>query len=300
LDASVPGMAAELLEHALRFNQERYRQDVQNYYQVYRPVGILPPDQYMSVVLQATEGCSFNTCTFCNFYRNRPFRIKHVDEFRRHALAVKQFLGDGLLLRRTIFLGDANALVAPMSRLVELLEVTREQFDVERLLGIYAFLDGFSGEKKTVADYKALAGMGIKRIYIGMESGSEELLRFLKKPGKPENVIKSVHAIKASGISVGLIVLLGAGGRFYSSIHVRETTAALNAMPLDLDDLVYFSELIMDEGLEYTRDAYQQELHPLTPAERIVQQAEIENGLVFKEKSGIPHISRYDIREFVY
>lgn len=300
LNLSLPASATVLFTRAAQFRQERYQKDIQAYHQVYCPVGILPPDQYMAVVLQATEGCAFNTCTFCNFYRERKFRIKGVDEFRQHAMAVKQFLGEGLLLRRTVFLGDANALVIPMQRLLSLLQITHEQFDVERLGGIYAFLDGFSGEKKSAADYKALARLGLKRIYIGMESGSDELLRFLKKPGKPEDVIQSVRAIKAGGISVGLIVLLGAGGHFYSPHHVRKTIETLNTMPLDMDDLIYFSELVEDEGMEYTRDAFQQDLRPLSSEERTAQQAEIENGLVFKEKSGIPHISRYDIREFVY
>jgi hypothetical protein len=71
-------------------------------------------------------------------------------------------------------------------------------------------------------------------------------------------------------------------------------------MPLDLDDLIYFSELVESEGMDYTRDAYQQQLQPLTSAERIGQGEEIENQLVFSDDGGIPHISRYDIREFVY
>jgi radical SAM superfamily enzyme YgiQ (UPF0313 family) len=43
---------------------------------IYKPVSILPPDQYLALVVQATEGCSYNECSFCTFYRDRPFRIK--------------------------------------------------------------------------------------------------------------------------------------------------------------------------------------------------------------------------------
>lgn len=300
LSTALPPSSQLPFEKIVHFDQARYQQDVQGYHQVYKPIGILPPDQYMAVVLQATEGCSFNTCTFCNFYRGRPFRIKKPDEFRQHAITVRDYLGQGLLLRRTIFLGDANALVIPMPRLVELLQVVNEVYDVESLGGIYAFLDGFSGEKKTVEDYARLAKLGVKRIYVGMESGNGDLLRFLKKPGKPEDVIQAVRAIKEGGIAVGIIVLLGAGGHAYAQAHVRDTVAALNAMQLDLDDLIYFSELIQGEDLEYTRDAYQQQLKPLTSEERIAQGDTIESGLRFTEENGVPHISRYDIREFVY
>lgn len=300
IDAALPESAWKHIERIARFDQARYRQDVQAYHQVYLPVGILPPDQYMAVVLQATEGCSFNTCTFCDFYRGRRFRIKRPDEFLAHAQAVKEFLGEGLSLRRTIFLGDANALAAPMPRLLDLIEIVHQVYDVERLGGIYAFLDGFSGEKKTAEDYARLAQRGMKRIYIGMESGHAELLSILKKPGKPEDVIQAVRAIKAGGAAVGVIVLLGAGGQTYAGAHIRDTIAAINAMPLDLDDLIYFSELVEGEGLEYTRVAYEKRLRPLSAAERAAQGEAIAAGLRFSQQGGTPHISRYDIREFVY
>ncbi len=289
-----------VLRLAADFDPQRYARDVAAYAQVYKPVGILPPDQYMAVVLQAAEGCSFNTCTFCNFYKDRRFRIKSAPEFRQHAEAVRAFLGDGLSLRRTLFLGDANALVIPMPRLVPLLEIAHSVFDIESLGGIYAFLDGFSAEKKTTQDFARLADLGLRRVYIGLESGHDPLLKFLKKPGQAREAIQAVRAMKAGGVAVGLIVLLGAGGRQYAREHVQDTIVALNQMDLDADDLVYFSELVESEGLEYSADAYTNALQPLSSIERLAQGENIEAGLRFSESGGVPHISRYDIREFVY
>lgn len=300
LNGALDGTGQIFLANAARFESNAYAADIARYHHVYKPVGILPPDQYMAVVLQATEGCSFNTCTFCNFYRDRPFRIKTPEAFREHVRAVTAFLGEGMSLRRTIFLGDANALVIPMPRLLPLLDIIHEHLDVEKLGGMYAFLDGFSGERKSAADFAALRERGLKRVYVGMESGSEPLLQFLKKPGKPEDVIAAVRNMKSAGVAVGIIVLLGAGGHTYAREHVRDTIAAINAMQLDLDDIVYFSELIESEGLDYTRDAFDARLKPLTPQERLQQAEQIENALVFSEEGGTPHISRYDIREFVY
>ncbi len=279
---------------------ERYCEDILRYQQVYKPVGILPPDQYMAVVLQMTEGCSFNSCTFCNFYRDRRFKIKTPGEFRQHISNVIEFLGDGLSLRRTIFLGDANALVTPMPRLLALIDEVHQQLDVEALGGLYAFLDGFSGDKKTFQDYAGLKRRGLERVYVGMESGNARLLEFLKKPGKPEDAVQAVRTMKRAGVPVGVIVLLGAGGREYAAQHIRDTIEALNRMGLDADDLLYFSELIESEGMQYTHDAYQADLHPLNSTERIAQGEQIQAGLRFLPSRGIPHISRYDIREFVY
>ena len=300
LNADLPPAGALGFARALAFDAARSQADVRQYSQVYQPVGILPPDQYMAVVLQMALGCSFNTCTFCTFYRDRRFRIQSPQSFRQHAQAVRDFLGEGLSLRRTIFLGDANALVIPMPRLLALLEVVHEVFDVAALGGLYAFLDGFSGEKKSAADYHRLAQAGLKRVYIGLESGCQPLLSFLKKPGKAADAIQAVQAMKTSGVAVGVIVLLGAGGQAYARQHVRETISVLNAMRLDADDLIYFSELVEAEGMEYTRDAYEAGLQPLNAEERLIQGEQIEAGLKFSTAGGDPHISRYDIREFVY
>jgi hypothetical protein len=300
LNTPLPQEARAVFQNAIRFDAARSQEDAARYHQIYKPVGILPPDQYMAVVLQAAEGCSFNTCTFCDFYKDRPFRIKPPDEFRAHAEAVREFLGGGLSLRRTIFLADANALVIPMKRLLPMIEIVHEVYDVGALGGLYAFLDGFSGEKKSPGDYAALGGRGLRRVYVGMESGNGPLLDFLKKPGTPDDVVRAVRAIKSGGVAVGVIVLLGAGGGQYAQAHVEDTVEALNAMKLGMDDIIYFSELVVGEGLAYAADAFQAGLRPLSHEERVGQGEAIERGLRFSPADGTPHISRYDIREFVY
>ncbi len=300
LKTPLPQEGYTVLKRAAAFDAHRSRSDAARYHAIYKPVGILPPDRYMAIVLQATEGCSFNTCTFCSFYKDRPFRIKHPDEFRTHAEAVRDFLGAGLSLRRTIFLADANALVVPMPKLLPLLDAVHQVYDVAALGGIYAFLDGFSGEKKSSADYAQLAERGLRRVYVGLESGNEALLKFLKKPGTPTDAVKAVKAMKAAGVAVGVIVLLGAGGHRYAGGHVADTINAINAMRLDQDDIIYFSELIESEGLAYARDAHRAGLKPLTHDERLAQGEAIRRGLTFSAQAGTPRISRYDIREFVY
>ena len=227
LKMELPQAGHHLFQTTIQFDRVRSLGDMNHYHQVYKPVGILPPDQYMAVVLQVTEGCSFNTCTFCNFYRDRPFRIKTPAELKDHIRSVVKFIGPGMSLRRTIFLGDANALVVPTSRLLALMDTINMELDVEKLGGIYAFLDGFSGEKKSCEDFIELKKRGLKRVYVGMESGSKSLLQFLKKPGKPEDVIHAVQTMKLAGVSVGIIVLLGAGGHTFAQEHIQDTIAAI-------------------------------------------------------------------------
>ena len=85
-DERDPGIvvAMQWLDAVVQWDFASLEQDARRYHRIYKPVSILPPDQYLSVVLQATEGCSYNECSFCTFYRDRKFRIKEVAEFSTH------------------------------------------------------------------------------------------------------------------------------------------------------------------------------------------------------------------------
>lgn len=299
-DPAVPLEAVSCLRRAADYDWQRASAEAEQFHQIYLPAGILPPDQYMAALLQATEGCSFNQCTFCRFYQDRPFHIKSREEFQQHAQAVHDFIGTGLSARRSIFLGDANALVTPMDHLLQQFDSIHQIFDVHSLGGIFAFLDGFSGQKKSQRDFQALAARDLVRVYVGLESGHDPLLAFLNKPGNAEDAIQTVRTMKNAGISVGVIILLGAGGQQFAAGHVHDSIQAIQAMELDLHDQIYFSELVDSEGSSYSQKAFEQQLAPLTPSEVEQQWQQIQVGLQFAELTGTPHMARYDIREFIY
>lgn len=306
----------QVVGRAAQFDSAAARVDAARFAEVYaannarsissRPIGILPPDQYLALVLQATEGCSFNTCTFCDLYR-QPFRVKTPAEFRQHLGRVCAYLGDSLLLRRrSIFLGAANALAIPMARLLPIFEIIHEWRHSEELRsggeeshapsGIYAFLDAFTGTRKDVNDYQALAKLGLRRVYIGLESGHDPLLEFVRKPGHAQDAIETVQAIKSAGINVGVIVMIGLGGDRYAEGHVADTMRVLHAMPFGAGDLLYFSDLVEEPGTPYPWLAQQHGLRALNAAERAAQRRSLWCGL---QLTGVK-ISNYDVREFVY
>jgi radical SAM superfamily enzyme YgiQ (UPF0313 family) len=306
-----------VIDRAAQFDSTAAKLDAARFAEVYSPIGILPPDQYLALVLQATVGCSFNTCTFCDLYR-QPFRIKTPDEFRRHIREVCAYLGDSILLRqRSIFLGAANALAVPMPRLLPLFEIMQEELappllksasrfqerpQVPRFLRqwsggeVYAFLDAFTGTRKSEEDYRALAERGLRRVYIGLESGHDPLLEFVRKPGHAHDAIETVQTIKAAGINVGLIVLIGLGGERFAAGHAADTVEVLNQMPLDDSDLLYFSDLVQEPGTPYPQQVEQHGIRALDRSERAAQRNMIRSGL---SPSGVK-ISNYDVREFVY
>lgn len=282
-----------LEEEVLRWTPEALLAEAERFAAVYKPISILPPDQYLTVVLQATEGCTWNKCTFCTFYQDRPFRVKSPDEFRRHIADVKAFLGRGLLMRKSVFLGDGNALALAQRRLLPIMEAVRAAFPA---MPIYSFIDVYTGERKSVADWRALAELGLHRVYIGMETGLDELLALINKPGSRDELVDFVLRLKAAGLQVGLIAMIGIGGHQYREAHAAATLETLARLPLGEGDIVYLSPFIEQPGSGY---AALRQSRGLTPMSEDEIEAELDRWARHIRSRGVK-AARYDIREFMY
>ncbi len=266
--------------------------------EIYAPISILPPDQYGSLVVQGTTGCSYNACLFCDFYRDRRFTVKRAGEFVAHLAAVRAFFGPALPLRRSIFLADANAAVAPMPRLREWFDALEASGLLEGR-GVYSFVDVFTPERKSHDEWRELVGRGLRRAYLGFETGDDELRRWLRKPGATGEAVAAVRALKAAGVAVSVIVITGLGGDRFAPQHAAHTADALHRMELGGRDILYFLPLVADAASGYAEAAAGAGIRSL-PAEAILAQEQaireavrssIQRGLI---------CSRYDIREFAY
>ncbi|MEW6751668.1 MAG: radical SAM protein [Candidatus Latescibacterota bacterium] len=274
--------------------------DVRHFHQVYRAVSILPPDQYMALVVQSTEGCPWNRCTFCDLYRDRPYRVKSPRELEDHLRAIRDLLGEGIRMRRSVFLGDANMLAVPAERLLETLAgVRRALVDSGGPEGpFFGFTDVFGTRRHDAASLRALQEEGLQRLYVGLETGSEDLLRLLGKPGSGAEAVAGVRALREAGIAAGVIVLLGLGGRERAAEHEAQTVRALNAMDLGSGDMIYYSPLVEHAQGEYARQAALHGFTTMTSAQMRAQRRRIQDGLRFA--GARPFASIYDIRDFVY
>ncbi len=121
LPADAPAEAAERLRTVVASDTPALARDAARFREIYSPLGILPPDQYLAIVVQATDGCSWNQCRFCSLYAGVSFRVRGEAEFRAHLHAVRDYLGPALPLRRSVFVGAANALCVARARLEPLL-----------------------------------------------------------------------------------------------------------------------------------------------------------------------------------
>jgi len=210
---------------------------------VYQPVSVLPPDCYRALVVQLAEGCCYNRCAFCTLYQDVPYRVKTAADLEAHLDGIAALFGDALALRNKVFLGDANALALDQALLLDHIEHVRRRFPDVAAGGFHSFLDTFTRPLKTEAQLSALRGAGLRRVYVGLESGHRPLRAALRKPGTVAGTREVVAACRRAGVGVGIIVLVGAGGAEFAAGHLRDTMEAIRAMDLGETDLVYLSPL---------------------------------------------------------
>lgn len=296
------GATADFLDFLTCGVKKAWTTDPAHFANIWKPIGILPPDQYLALVIQVAEGCAWNQCSFCDFYSGRPSRVRTLDEVLTHAEEAERFFGPALSGRCSLFLGDANAFQAPPHALIPIAEELALRFpqlataQPDGVGGLYSFADAARLSAWNLADLQALARTGYRRAYIGVETGSDKLRRQLRKPGTAETAAENIFKLKTAGIGVGLIVLLGAGGQENTTAHVKETADLLRNALLGPGDLLYFSPLRTDGQSSYGRMAARQGWTPLTEPEMLNQRRAIEAQVTPRgERRAL-----YDIREFIY
>jgi radical SAM superfamily enzyme YgiQ (UPF0313 family) len=296
IHSQLPPQFDDSVTRVLAMTGARLQREAHRFSQIYLPISILPPDQYLSLVVQLTEGCNYNQCLFCNFYRDRPFRIKPLSELKSHLQQIRAFFGEGLRLRKSIFLADANALVTPQRRLVAALDLIRRTFP--ELTRYYSFIDVFTGIKKGNREFNELYQRGLRRVYLGVESGHPELLAFLDKPQMTADIVRLATEIKAGGIALGLIFLVGAGGKEFVKAHRQDSLQLIRNLPLSSGDIIYLSEF-HETNPAYRQRMDQHHLTPLTTGEI----RSISNDFKTAVKKVVPKnvkVSIYDINQFFY
>lgn len=299
-----PGAAVSLTEPLARaleqVGPQAREREAERFAETYQPIPILPPDQTRALVIQLTSGCSWNRCTFCHLYRDATFALKTPDALREHVRRVLELVGRGLPLRRGVFLGQANALVVAQEKLLPLFDVVHAELRRAGAPGsmasFAAFIDAFS-RPKSVAELAELRARGLTSVSLGLESGSDEVLGQLGKPAEAEGAIALVDSLHAAGVGVGVIVLVGAGGKRLAEGHVAATVDSLARMRLGRGDRVYLSPLVVVEpGSAFAKSLTN--LGALSATEIAEQAARIRAGLRAAGVS-VP-IALYDIRRFVY
>ncbi len=185
---------------------------------------IRPPSEADSIILQVTVGCSHNKCTFCGTYKGRRFRIKD----QKVIDADIAYAADHLSFLRRVFLTDGDALILPQDRLVRILTRIREKMPSIQRVGLYG--NAKSILRKSAEQLAELRELGLGIVYLGLESGDDEVLKSIRKGVAAKKIVEAGSRIREAGLKLSVTALLGIAGRERSLIHARATGEALSTM----------------------------------------------------------------------
>jgi len=204
-----------------------------------------PPGERHSYLLQVTVGCSHNACTFCNMYKDKRYHVRPMEEILEDIRMAGAYYGD---LSR-VFLCDGDALGLPTEELLRILKALYAAFPSLEKVGVYAGPKNIL--EKTPQELRLLRQAGLTRAYLGVESGSDEVLRQICKGVNAEEMLEAGLRLRESGIDLWVMILLGlAGGGEAGVRHALASAEMMNKMkPRHLSLL----SLVIEEGTPLDR-----------------------------------------------
>ncbi len=212
-----------------------------------------PPSEAYSLILQPTIGCSWNRCAFCEMYTTKKFSIRDIKEVKAEISAMKAHADEV----RKVFLADGNAMALSADYLMELLNSLNESFPRLIRVSIYALPKDLLA--KTDEELQALREAGLKLIYVGIESGDDEVLQMVNKGESHATTVEGLLKAKTAGIKSSVMILNGLGGKKYSRQHAENSARVINAVqPEFLSTLV----LSYPHGIEHYQKRFKGDFVP--------------------------------------
>lgn len=215
-----------------------------------------PPSEAYSLLIQVTIGCSHNTCTFCTMFKDKKFRVRPI----------KEVLEDLEMARRTypvvekIFLCDGDALCLSNEKLMQILTRISELFPECKKVSVYGTARDIN--RKSDAELMELLDAGIEMIYMGAESGSQEVLDKIHKDVTVREQIDAVKKAERVGIKMSVTFISGLAGLEGWENHAIETGKMITEMNASYASLL---TLMLDPAAPIMKDIESGEMTLLTP-----------------------------------
>ena len=245
-----------------------------------------PPSEANSLLVQATIGCPWNKCTFCMVYKNGPkFQIRSVKEIKEDLSWAKKQYGSYV---KTVFFPSGNTIIMKTKEFEEILKYTKNLFPKLERITIYGSAQYIV--KKGFDDIKKLADAGLSRIHVGLESGSDTVLKNVKK-GSTANIQREAGLlVKKAGIELSEYIVLGLGGKKHSKEHIRDSINVLNDINPDFIRIRTFLSKINTPILKEIESG---DFQILSPHEILKETYDFINGLQVKSKVFSDHYTNY-------
>ena len=215
-----------------------------------------PPSEAYSLIVQLTVGCSHNRCAFCSMYREKQFFVRAVEEVLADlAWCRRQYASIG-----RIFLADGDALIAPAEDLLRILEYIRTEIPECERVSCYA--SPKSVRRKTDAELRALRAANLQMVYMGLESGSDDILRRMRKGCSAAQIVEAAQRVRGAEMALSVTAISGLGGRAQWQEHAEATGAALSQIKAEYIGLL---TLMVEPGtpaFQWVREGTLQLLSP--------------------------------------
>lgn len=239
---------------------------------------IRPPSESESLFVRITRNCPWNKCLFCPVYKKKKFSRRSLEEIKddissmkeaaEHIEATTSKMGNKEINRdviesvyrenpdllqiafwlfrggKNVFLQDADSLVMPAEQLAEAIKYLKEQFPTIERITTYSRSKTVS--RRSVEEMKLLRDAGLTRVHIGMETGHDALLEFMRKGVTSEEHVEAGLKVKEAGLSLSEYILLGLGGKQLWEEHALDTARALNRIE---PDFIRIRTLAVREGI---------------------------------------------------
>ena len=210
-----------------------------------------PPSEARSLIFQVTLGCSWNRCRFCASYRTKEFRVRPYEEVEREVVEVSGSYPNA----RKIFLADGDPMAAPTDYLVKVLDLMNRRFPSLERISTYAGPTNLMA--KTPEELGRLKERKLDLLYLGIETGNDELLKRVGKGATAKQIIEGSRKALQAGLRMSVFIILGLGGVDGSYAHAKDSARVVNGIDpqflatltlIPLPDACIYEERIMGHG----------------------------------------------------
>jgi radical SAM superfamily enzyme YgiQ (UPF0313 family) len=248
-------------------------------YPLYRP-----PSEAKSLIFQVTLGCSFNECSFCDMYRSKEYSERPWDEVKMEIDMAAKHEPE----TKRIFLADGDALNLSTDYMVQIVKYLYEKFPNLERVSCYAMPMNLL--KKTPEELKKMYDVGLKMLYLGIETGSDIVLKKVTKGATSQTIIRACRKAIDVGYTLSCMVILGLGGKTYTKEHIKGTAEVLSAVSPHYAAAL---TLIIEPGVkEEFMKKFNEPFIPITDSEaldelqELVSKIETKNEIIFRANHG--------------
>lgn len=248
-------------------------------YPLYRP-----PSEADSLIFQVTLGCSFNECSFCDMYRSKEYSERPWEQVKAEIDMMAKMLPD----TRRVFLADGDALNLSVEYMQKIIKYIREKFQNIERIACYAM--PMNVLKKTPEELRLLRQSGLDMFYLGIESGSDLILKKVTKGATSTTIIRACKKAKDAGYILSCMIILGLGGKTHSKEHIRGTAKVINA---SAPHYVGALTLYLENGIKQEfLDKFAEPFIPVSDSEArdeledLVSQIDVKDQVIFRANHG--------------